>query len=277
MAGLGSSSAAPSSRGTSTGYSPYSGLSSGASGIGQRTYAAPVAPSAPAAAPRPTSAAPSISPVVQRSTPVGGGQQGVDFSAIFKAFGATAPPSVSSPATPATPLTNTSTPNPTINRVNEAQLNKFENGGNAEALGRASDIAIRDNAENERKALRESQSSRGVSGGGLSDVGQAAISRDTIRNQAGARVGITNDAELRQNALGGQIAGQAALDENLQNQQRSLALNQQQLQAQIQQSEADRQLARLGTVLNLFGSPDLFSAAAGSGTPYATNTSRYGY
>lgn len=237
------------------GYNPYANLRVGASGIGQR-IATPVA-STPATSSSQMVSTPSGStPVSSQGT---GGQ--VDYSALLKAFGGvqgiasmTQPTQAQAP----TPLTNVSTPNPTINKVNEAQLATFGGDMNAGALGRQSDIAIRDNAENERKALRESMSSRGVSGGGLADVGQAAISRDTIRAQSGARAAITNDAEARRASLGGQIANQAALDENLQNQQRSLALNQQQLAAQQQQAADQHQLDRISQVLNLFGSVGLF-------------------
>lgn len=122
-------------------------------------------------------------------------------------------------------MTNTSTPNPTINAVNEAQLKAFNGDMNA---GRASQLAagqIRDSAEGELKAMRGA-ARRGVSGGGLEGNIERDIRSNTLRNIAGSSANIAMDAEMRRNALGGQIIGQAATEENLQNQQRNTAIRQ---------------------------------------------------
>lgn len=200
---------------------------------------------------------PSPTPLATASTPkTAAAKPQFDISSLLQGFG-------QSPA-PAAPMTNTSSANPTITKVNENQLKAFEGDMNAGALGRASDIAIRDNAENERKAARQNAAARGVSGGGVEDIQQAGITRDTLRNQTGARVGITNDAEARRASLGGQIAGQAAMDENLQNQQRVTAMNQQNMYAQQQQSARANELSLIKSVLDLFGEDDLFSGQAES-------------
>lgn len=123
-------------------------------------------------------------------------------------------------------MTNTSSPNPTINTVNEAQLKAFNGDMNA---GRASQLAagqIRDSAEGELKAMRGGAARRGVSGGGLEGNLEGDIRGNTLRNIAGSSANIAMDAEMRRNALGGQIVGQAATEENLQNQQRNTAIRQ---------------------------------------------------
>lgn len=236
MAGL---SAAPNPKNAPWGPG-HPGWSEGASGLGATAGTAQTAGIPAQNAPNAASSSPQF-----------------DLSSILRNFG--------SGPQPTAPMTNTSSPNPTINKINDAQLKDFSGDMNAGALGRASDIAIRDNAENERLAARQNAASRGVSGGGVEDLQQSAITRDTLRSQTGARVGITNDAEMRRAALGGQIAGQAAMDENLQNQQRALALNQQSMYAQQQQQARDSELDLMGKVLNLFGEKDLFGASGTSG------------
>ena len=211
----------------------------------------------PAAAPVKPAPAPSSVPLAAAATPkTEAAKPQFDLSSLLQGFG----------QSPAAPMTNTSSANPTITKVNENQLKAFEGDMNAGALGRASDIAIRDNAENERKGARQNAAARGVSGGGIEDIQQAGITRDTLRNQTGARVDITNDAEGRRAALGGQIAGQAAMDENLQNQQRVTAMNQQNMYAQQQQSARANELSLIKSVLDLFGEDDLFSGQAESPT-----------
>lgn len=204
----------------------------------------------PKAAPAPVAPVSPVKAAAQAATPQ---KPQFDLSSLLKGFG--------QPQAPQGPMTNTSTANPTITKINESQMKAFEGDMNAGALGRASDIAIRDNAENERKAARQNAASRGVSGGGIEDIQQGGITRDVLRNQAGARVGITNDAEARRASLGGQIAGQAALDENLQNQQRVTAMNQQAQYAQQQQTARQTELSNIRNIIDLFGEDDLFSGA----------------
>lgn len=176
----------------------------------------------------------------------------VDYSAMLKAFAPTTP-------APIEPMVNTSTPNPTITAVNQAQLKDFQGDMNVGNLSRASDIEIRDAAENERKAARQNAAARGVSSGGVEDIQQAGITSSVLSNQSKARVALKNEGEARRAGLGGQIAGQAAMDENLQNQQRNTGINQQSMQFQQQQAIRDSDLARFGKVLDFFASPTLFA------------------
>lgn len=157
-------------------------------------------------------------------------------------------------------MVNTSTPNPTITAVNQNQMKDFLGDMNVGNLSRASDIEIRDAAESERKAARQNAAARGVSSGGVEDIQQAGITSSVLSNQTKARVGIKNDAEARRAALGAQIAGQAAMDENLQNQQRNTGINQQSMQFQQAQAVRDSDLARFSKVLDLFGGGSLFAA-----------------
>jgi hypothetical protein len=156
-------------------------------------------------------------------------------------------------------MVNTSTQNPTITAVNQAQLKDFQGDMNVGNLSRASDIEIRDAAENERKAARQNAAARGVSSGGVEDIQQAGITSSVLSNQSKARVALKNEGEARRAGLGGQIAGQAAMDENLQNQQRNTGINQQSMQFQQQQAIRDSDLARFGKVLDFFASPTLFA------------------
>ncbi len=148
------------------------------------------------------------------------------------------PPGPAAPAAPPPPaMTNTSTPNPTISKINEAQMGRFENDMGA---GRASQVAagqIRDSAEGELKAMRGGAARRGVSGGGLEANLEGDIRGQTVRNIAGSSTAISQDAELRRDALGGQIAGQAAMDENLQDQQRNTAIRQMEAQSNTRLAE----------------------------------------
>lgn len=144
---------------------------------------------------------------------------------------------VAPPPTNTGPMTNTSTPNPTITKINQAQMGRFEGDMGA---GRASQVAagqIRDSAEGELKAMRGGAARRGVSGGGLEANLEGDIRGQTVRNIAGSSTAISQDAELRRDALGGQIAGQAAMDENLQNQQRNTAIRQMEAQSQTRLAE----------------------------------------
>ena len=177
-----------------------------------------------------------------------------DYSAILKSFSPSA-----TPAAPAQPMVNTSTPNPTINSINDAQMKDFQGDMNAGNLSRQSDIEIRDAAESERKAARQNAAARGVSSGGVEDIQQAGITSSVLSNQTKARVGIKNDAEARRAALGAQIAGQAAMDENLQNQQRNTGINQQSELFREQQSARDSELARFSKILDFFGAGTIFN------------------
>lgn len=196
----------------------------------------------------------------------------VDYSAILKQFGnsggstpgahgvvqggpaaALAASSAAMAGAPTPSMTNTSTPNPTITAINAKQLERANGDMNVGALTRASDISIRDNAENERKAANERLAGRGVSGAGLEDAVQGGITRDTLRMQTGAGVAIKNDAEARRDSLYGQIAGQAATDENLQNQQRNTGINQQQVNFQEADRSREAELSLFRNALDLFG------------------------
>lgn len=172
----------------------------------------------------------------------------VDYSAILKQFGNSAP-------APAQPMTNTSTPNPGIGWANEKLKGLYEGGGNVDALGRQTAGQIRDDAESLRKGARDSATARGVSGGGVESLANSSIDRSVLQNQAKARVGIANDWEARKQGVLQDYAGNSATDENLQNTQRNTALNQQQLQYQQQQGAQSHKLQMLSTVLNLFGAP----------------------
>lgn len=156
-------------------------------------------------------------------------------------------------------MVNTSTPNPTINAVNQNQMKDFLGDMNVGNLSRASDIEIRDAAESERKAARQNAATRGVSSGGVEDIQQAGITSSVLSNQTKARVGLKNEGEMRRAALGGQIAGQAAMDENLQNQQRNTGINQQSMQFQQAQAVRDADLNRFSKVLSMFGADSLFA------------------
>lgn len=248
MAGMGSTS----SQGTGPrlpGYEAYKnadGSASSVKGIGQVAYAPPPkAPIAPPSSPAAATASASAPASVPR----------FDLGGILKTFGAGTPQA-------SAPMTNTSSPNPTISEINRLQLERAKGDMNVGNLGRASDIAIRDNAENERKAARQNAASRGVSGGGIEDLQQGAISRDTLRRQTGARVDIANDGEARRDNLYGQIAGQAAMEENLQGAQRAEARNLQSLAYQQQQAARTNELSLIRSVLDLFGEEDLFGVMA---------------
>jgi len=217
-----------------------------ASGIGEIPGRVPVKAAPIKAAPVP-------------STAVKAAPSPVDYSAILQAFGPSSQTGPSSPASAPAPMVNTSTPNPTITAVNQAQIKDFQGDMNAGNLSRQSDIEIRDAAENERKAARQNAAARGVSSGGVEDIQQAGITSAVLANQTKARVGLKNEGEMRRAALGGQIAGQAAVDENLQNQQRNTGINQQSMQFQHEQALRDADLARFRTVLDMFGGGSLFS------------------
>lgn len=197
----------------------------------------------------------------------------VDYSALLKSFAPSQP-------APAQPMTNTSTPNPTITEINQIQLERAKGDMNAGNLGRASDIAIRDNAENERKASRERMAFQGTSGGGYADSKQSAITRDTLQRQSGARTDIANDAERRRDALLGQVAGQAAQDEQLQDQQRNTALRQQQTNQQAVESARSNELAQFRNVLDLFDTVEQdsgFFGGSGGGDFFGSPGGGFGY
>jgi hypothetical protein len=148
------------------------------------------------------------------------------------------------------PLSNTATPNPLIAKINEIQMNRATGDLGAGAETKAANINIRDQAENERKALRENLGARGVSGGGIEGLGESAISRATLQNQTKAGVDIQNDAERRRDALYGQVAGQEAAQEAIQRAQQNVAINQGELA--LAQSKAANQ--SVFDKLNLFKS-----------------------
>lgn len=172
-------------------------------------------------------------------------QPKVNYEALMKTFAAPPPAA-------AQPMTNVSSPNPTITKINEIQMGRAQGDMNAGNLGRASDIAIRDNAENERKAERDRAGAMGYSGGGVAGSRQGAITRDVLRAQTGARVGILNDAEARRDNLYGQVAGQAAIDERLQDQQRNTGIRQQQANTQQVESARSAQRNAFRDVMDLF-------------------------
>lgn len=185
-------------------------------------------------------AAPTQSTTAQKSS-----APAIDYAAILNQFG--------NNNSSQQQMTNTSTPNTGINWANEKLKSLYEGGGNVEALGRQTAGQIRDDAENLRKGARDSATSRGVSGGGVESLANSAIDRSVLQDQTKARVGIANDWEARKQGILRDYAGNSATDENLQNQQRNTAMNQQQIQYQQQQAQQSHELDMLSKVLGLFG------------------------
>jgi hypothetical protein len=142
------------------------------------------------------------------------------------------------PELPAT--TNTATPNARIGRINDAQEARFSGDMGAGAEIRDSSIALRKSKENEDLAAR--QRSAAMGGGGASDVGQFGRDRALITSTGGANASILNDAERRRDALGGQIVGQEATSEGLQQNQLSGNRAQQQLALQAQQQASTERM-----------------------------------
>lgn len=193
----------------------------------------------------------------------------LDYNAILKTFASGGSESGagavgSTPSAPAATggATNTSTTNPGIGYANSELKNLYSGGGNVDALSRQAAGGIRDDAENLRKASRDSAAMRGVSGGGVEKIAGSAIDRDVLQAQGKARVGIANDWEARKQGLLRDYAGNAATDENLQAQQKNIGINMASLDFQRQQADRQAERDKYRDLFDWMGKLDLFGAAA---------------
>jgi len=168
----------------------------------------------------------------------GGGNQSFGNGSVRGTGGTRGSGEAGSSGLPAT--TNTATPNARIGRINDAQEARFSGDMGAGAEIRDSSIALRKSKEMEDLAAR--QRSAAMGGGGASDVGQFGRDRALITSTGGANASILNDAERRRDALGGQIVGQEATSEGLQQNQLSGNRAQQQLALQAQQQASTERM-----------------------------------
>lgn len=175
---------------------------------------------------------------------------GVDYNAVLRSF-ANKAGAAPAPAAPA--ITNTSTANPGIGYANTQLKSLYEGGGNVDALGRQAAGNIRDDAENLRKGARDSAARRGVGGGSIESLANTEIDRAVLQEQGKARVGIANAWEERKQGVLRDYAGNAATDENLQNQQRVTGLNQANLAFSREDAARQAQRDQWNDVLSLFG------------------------
>lgn len=199
------------------------------------------------------------------------GNSGPDYSAILAEFakGTQAGSGGASPAAPGAGggaaggtspgggtgigTSNAATANPGIGYANSELKTLYSGGGNVDALGRQAAGDIRDDAESLRKASRDSAAARGVSGGSIEGKADSAIDRSVLQAQAKARVGIANDWERRKQGILSDYAGNAATDENLQAQQRTIGINQANLDFQVREADRNRDRNEYKDIFEIFG------------------------
>lgn len=172
-------------------------------------------------------------------------------------------------------MTNTSSPNPLVGKINARQMLDFEGDLGAKRAAQVAAGQIADSGAQAEKAALGGLRRRGVTGGGLEGNVVSSIAGDTQRAIAGSSANIGLQKEDMRMRLGGQIAGQALSSDAAQNDQRRLALQQYQTESDTRLREEQARRQALEDQISLFSRmSDLGSGGVfgGGGSGYGGDT-----